>query len=172
MPADRWHLAGGQCFLVLQAREWRVWGLPTDDVSIDNGILVTRGKRWPLMIDPQASSCCHCKPSCLHLPAAPSGSSRTRTLSPTQSTCADRRSLLPQGQANNWVKNMEVRSNIKVVKLTNPLFLRVLENAIRLGNPVLIEDVGESIDPALEPVLQKQVRWLRRRHDGDLVAGS
>ena len=80
----------------------------------------------------------------------------------TQHTCAHPCSLLPQGQANNWVKNMEVRSNIKVVKLVNPLFLRVLENAIRLGNPVLIEDVGESIDPALEPVLQKQVRWLRR----------
>ncbi len=38
---------------VTQVREWNICGLPTDDVSIDNGILVTRGKRWPLMIDPQ-----------------------------------------------------------------------------------------------------------------------
>ena len=67
-----------------------------------------------------------------------------------------------QGQANNWVKNMEARSNLKIIKLTNPQFLRVLENAIRLGTPVLIEDVGESIDPALEPVLQKQVRARAR----------
>lgn len=37
----------------VEVREWNIWGLPTDDVSIDNGILVTRGKRWPLMIDPQ-----------------------------------------------------------------------------------------------------------------------
>ena len=65
MSADVWHLAVAQCSLVLQVREWRAWGLPTDDVSIDNGILVTRGKRWPLMIDPQASSCGHCQPSCL-----------------------------------------------------------------------------------------------------------
>ena len=28
-------------------------GLAHDSVSIDNGIFVTRGKRWPLMIDPQ-----------------------------------------------------------------------------------------------------------------------
>ena len=33
----------------IETREWAVWGLPTDAVSTDNGVLVTRGKRWPLM---------------------------------------------------------------------------------------------------------------------------
>ena len=37
----------------VEVREWVLAGLPTDGVSVDNGILVTRGKRWPLMIDPQ-----------------------------------------------------------------------------------------------------------------------
>ena len=37
----------------VEIREWNICSLPTDDVSVDNGILVTRGKRWPLMIDPQ-----------------------------------------------------------------------------------------------------------------------
>ena len=52
----------------LQVREWQINGLPTDRVSTDNAILVTRGKRWPLMIDPQEQakrwikvrSSCHC----------------------------------------------------------------------------------------------------------------
>lgn len=92
-----------------------MWGLPSDSVSIDNGILVTRAKRWPLMID-------------------------------------------PQGQANAWVKAMEARSNLKAIKLTDPSFLRVLESCIRLGTPVMVEGVGEALDPALEPVLQKQVQ--------------
>jgi len=37
----------------LQIREWNLQGLPTDSLSMDNGILVTRGSRWPLMVDPQ-----------------------------------------------------------------------------------------------------------------------
>ena len=35
-------------------------------------------------------------------------------------------------------------------------FLRNLENCIQFGTPVLLENVGESLDPALEPLLQKQ----------------
>lgn len=51
----------------VEIREWNIWGLPTDDVSVDNGILVTRGKRWPLMIDPQVRGLAYA----LHLTALP-----------------------------------------------------------------------------------------------------
>jgi dynein heavy chain len=93
-------------------RDWNIQGLPADDLSTENGILVTRGRRWPLMID-------------------------------------------PQGQANTWIRNME-GANLKVVKPSDPKFMRTLENALRTGQSILMEDLGEQIDPALEPVLLKQ----------------
>lgn len=36
-------------------RDWNLQGLPSDSFSTENGVMVTRGTRWPLMIDPQAS---------------------------------------------------------------------------------------------------------------------
>ena len=35
--------------------------------------------------------------------------------------------------------------------------LRTLEQSIRVGIPVLLENVPETLDPALDPVLLKQV---------------
>ncbi|XP_019622649.1 PREDICTED: dynein heavy chain 6, axonemal-like [Branchiostoma belcheri] len=113
-----------------EIRQWNVDGLPRDNVSIENAIMVTRGRRWPLMIDPQE-------------------------------------------QANRWVRNKEARNGLKIIKLTDKDFLRTLENAIRLGMPVLLEELGESLDPALEPILLKQTfvqggRLLIRLGDSDV----
>ena len=37
-------------------------------------------------------------------------------------------------------------------------YMRALEAAVRAGGTVLLEDVGETLDAALEPLLQKQVK--------------
>ena len=95
-------------------RQWNLEGLPKDSLSTENGILVTRAKRWPLMIDPQK-------------------------------------------QANTWIKNKEQANGVKTMKLSDGNFLRVLEGAIRIGCPVLCEDLGEEVDPAIEPVLLRSV---------------
>jgi len=91
-------------------RQWHIDGLPTDNLSIDNGTMIINSKRWPLMID-------------------------------------------PQGQANKWVKNMEKPNKLAITKLTDSTYMRTLENSIQFGQPVLIENVLEDLDPSLEGLL-------------------
>ncbi|CAH0557250.1 unnamed protein product [Brassicogethes aeneus] len=95
-------------------RAWNIFGLPSDNFSIDNGIIITNARRYPLLID-------------------------------------------PQGQANKWIKNMEKNKNLAIIRLNQPDYVRILENAIQFGQPVLLENIGEELDPILEPVLSQQV---------------
>ncbi|XP_014396707.1 PREDICTED: dynein heavy chain 7, axonemal [Myotis brandtii] len=62
----------------------------------------------------------------------------------------------PQGQANKWIKNMEKTNSLQLIKLSEPDYVRTLENCIQFGTPVLLENVGEELDPILEPLLLKQ----------------
>ncbi|XP_072835621.2 dynein axonemal heavy chain 7 isoform X1 [Pogona vitticeps] len=97
----------------VKIRAWNISGLPSDSFSIDNGIIISNARRWPLMID-------------------------------------------PQGQANKWVKHMEKANSLHVIKLSDSEFVRTLENCVQFGTPVLLENVGEELDPILEPLLLKQ----------------
>ncbi|GFS14673.1 dynein heavy chain 3, axonemal [Elysia marginata] len=97
----------------VKIREWQIAGLPADNYSVDNAIIVTNANRWPLMID-------------------------------------------PQGQANKWIKNMEKSNKLEVIKFSNPNFVRSLENCLQFGNPCLLENIGEELDPILESILLKQ----------------
>ena len=48
----------------------------------------------------------------------------------------------PQGQANKWIKNMEKNNKLSVIKLSDPTYIRTMENCIQFGYPVLLENLG------------------------------
>ncbi|KAF4024010.1 hypothetical protein G4228_015792 [Cervus hanglu yarkandensis] len=62
----------------------------------------------------------------------------------------------PQGQANKWIKNSERENQLSVIKLSDADYMRTLENCIQFGTPLLLENVGEELDPSLEPLLLRQ----------------
>ena len=96
-------------------RQWGVAGLPSDKLSIENGIIMFQSRRWPLMIDPQT-------------------------------------------QANKFIKTMGkgVETGFDVFKQSDGNLLRGLELGIQFGKWILLENVGEEFDPALEPILLQQ----------------
>jgi len=98
----------------VKIRAWQINGLPSDNVSTENGIIVSKARRWPLMID-------------------------------------------PQGQANKWLKKMEQDHGLDIIKLSEKDFLRTLANGVRFGRAVILENIAENLDPALEPLLLKQI---------------
>lgn len=71
----------------------------------------------------------------------------------------------PQGFANKWIKNLEKENRLCIIQLSQPDYLRVLENAIQYGLPVLLENVGHELEPIMESVLMKEVfRQSGARH--------
>lgn len=40
----------------VKIQQWNINGLPKDDTSIENGIIIEQARRWPLMIDPQTQA--------------------------------------------------------------------------------------------------------------------
>lgn len=69
----------------------------------------------------------------------------------------------PQGQANKWIKNSEKENQLSVIKLSDSDYMRTLENCIQFGTPLLLENVGEELDPSLEPLLLRQTFKQGRR---------
>ncbi|CAB1351553.1 unnamed protein product [Coregonus sp. 'balchen'] len=52
---------------------------------------------------------------------------------------------------------------LKVIDLQMPDFLRILENAVQFGSPVLLQNVQEELDPSLAPILNKSLTHVGGR---------
>ena len=40
----------------VKVRSWQIAGLPKDNLSVENGVVVQYSRRWPLFIDPQVTN--------------------------------------------------------------------------------------------------------------------
>ncbi|KAI3381764.1 hypothetical protein SNEBB_005804 [Seison nebaliae] len=61
----------------------------------------------------------------------------------------------PQIQAKTWIKNREKNNSLVVSHLNSRWFRNHLEDCVSLGRPLLVEDVGEELDPVLDNVADR-----------------
>lgn len=62
----------------------------------------------------------------------------------------------PQNQANKWIKSMEKANNLGIVKFTDGNYMKMIENGIEFGMPVLIENIQDFLDAPIDPLLSKK----------------
>uniref|UniRef100_A0A803T5S7 Dynein axonemal heavy chain 11 n=1 Tax=Anolis carolinensis TaxID=28377 RepID=A0A803T5S7_ANOCA len=58
----------------------------------------------------------------------------------------------PQLQGKKWIKN-KYGTDLKILQLGQKGFLQTIERALASGDVVLIENLGETVDPVLDPLL-------------------
>ena len=49
----------------------------------------------------------------------------------------------PQQQANRWIRNIESKKGLSIIKASDIKLARALESSMRLGTPFLVEDLGK-----------------------------
>lgn len=59
---------------------------------------------------------------------------------------------------------LPLAQGLKIIDLQMPDYLRILEAAIQLGSPVLLQNVQEELDPTLAPILNKSVTKVGACH--------
>ena len=63
----------------------------------------------------------------------------------------------PQQQAVTWIKRTHTKEGMVIKRLNDTDFLKHLELAISFGKAYLFENIGEELDPMLDPILEKAV---------------
>lgn len=61
----------------------------------------------------------------------------------------------PQLQGSTWIKEKEKDNDLIAMRVGSKNYINILERAIINGNPVLLENLDESIDPMLTPLISR-----------------
>lgn len=62
----------------------------------------------------------------------------------------------PQLQGIKWIKQ-KYGDTLKIIRLGSKGYLEILEKALAKGSTVLIENIGENVDPVLDPLLGRNL---------------
>ncbi|KAH8738601.1 dynein heavy chain, partial [Cryptosporidium ryanae] len=146
---------------------WQSIGLPNDDLSVENAIIIKRHIRYPLIIDPSGHATSFLlelgrQSSQIGKPAGVGGGGINKG-----SNKGDADSNANSGTANKGglvgLNAVGASDGIPGGKLQTTTFVdsnfpKLLESSLRFGSSLLVQDVGASLDPLIYGVLNKEIR--------------
>lgn len=59
--------------------------------------------------------------------------------------------------ANIWPQNNTFDVAYQVVDFGQPKYLKIMEQCLTEGKPVIVQNVGEILDPSIAPILDKAI---------------
>ncbi|CAG0895614.1 unnamed protein product, partial [Cyprideis torosa] len=128
----------------VEIRAWTVHGLPNDPYFIENALIILY-----FILSRESPEWCMCK--VFNTFSVPRSTTWTNSHSNRWPLIVD-----PYGIATRWIKSLHKAANLTVVKLEDPDFLRIVENCIQFGNPLLINNIHDSLPSILNPLLLRQ----------------
>jgi hypothetical protein len=164
--------------------EWVLQGLPTDELSVQNGIMVTRASRYPVLVDPQGQGrqwiqnreeANQLKVGGAHKPGS---SHKQRMHAPGPMSLIlqpmwQLRRICPGSGLDRPACVVTVLASIQLIhprltpcvmprppqvtQLGDKQFRQALEDCLTFGKPMLIENIEEELDPVLDPVLERRL---------------
>ncbi|ETM55018.1 hypothetical protein L914_01719 [Phytophthora nicotianae] len=108
--------------------QWMNEGLPADRISIENGCIITSCQRWPLLVDPQL-----------------------------QGIIWLRARDFRHKKAEDQDEYESVGQSLVILQPAQKNWTTTLKTAITSGQSVILENLGETIDASLEPVIMRQI---------------
>ena len=138
-------------------RDWNIQGLPSDAFSTENGVIVTKSNRWPLMVDPQGQAIKWIKNMEKHRVSPCDHSKLINAIAQQLFLSAQAHNMVQGPHATNRCTVKFSLQNLKIIDLQMPDFLRTLENSVQFGTPVLLQNIQEELDPSLGPILNKSL---------------
>ncbi|OQS01914.1 dynein heavy chain [Thraustotheca clavata] len=161
--------------------QWMNEGLPADRMSIENGCIIASCERWPLLIDPQLQGLNWLRLKEMQRLANESNSTRAIDIKVSNNSSKsdglskkDSKGKLMKKkttgaevmkkESNKIIGNGSMAnasdqrvSSFLVLNTSQKSWRKSLEQGITGGATVLLENLGESIDVMLEPVLMRQI---------------
>ena len=128
-----------------QKAQWQNEGLPADRISIENGAIITNCNRWPLIIDPQLQGISWIR------------SHEEARLKVQQAQLAEKLAARNPEDAGEEDEPVATGNSIVQLQLGEKNWVFRVTEAIRNGDCVIVENLGEQIDAVLDPVLARTV---------------